>query len=303
MNGTFLWPSTPGEQAHCQLLQGKCTNVLKQAWGVCVPSFLAISLGCTSKLGCQLGHKPQFGPPTTAKNVTLYRLSTPMVLLKLKKFMWRWPRNRFGTAWVAATVTILILAWGEVEGQRKLTKVAATGVLRGLVPRGPTENASSQSIMKVRSWFLDQIEAGMKLHPVEPSVIENSRFWWSSCIQKRKQSAKNAYCHWGAAITAKIYCPTHCFWAQRDRTGLRSSYLPSNECHVLSLEGLVLGLIMLKPPWTVPFCSPPPQGQEELWKECFFIAVENLERCQQVRMPHHHCDGIDHSPLILILHG
>ena len=55
MNGIFLWPYTPGEQEHCQFLQGKCTNVLKQAWGVCVPSFLAISLGWTSKLGCHMG--------------------------------------------------------------------------------------------------------------------------------------------------------------------------------------------------------------------------------------------------------
>ena len=38
-----------------------------------------------------------------------------------------------------------------VEGQRKLTKVAATGVLRGLVPRAPIENASSQSILEVGS--------------------------------------------------------------------------------------------------------------------------------------------------------
>ena len=150
MNGTFLWPSTPGEQAHCQFLPGKCTNVLKQAWGVCVPSFLAISLGWTLKLGCHLGHKCQFGPPTTDKNATLYRPSTPMVPLKFQKFIWRWPRNRFGPAWVAATAKILILAWGGMEGQRKLTKVAATGVLRGLVPRGHTENASSQSILKVR---------------------------------------------------------------------------------------------------------------------------------------------------------
>ncbi len=73
-----------------------------------------------------------------------------MVPFKLQNFMWRWPRNRFGPAWVAATAKILILAWGEVEGQRNLTKVAATGVLRGLVLRGPTENASSQSILNVR---------------------------------------------------------------------------------------------------------------------------------------------------------
>ena len=150
MNGTFLWPSTPGEKAPCQFLPGKCTHVLKEAWGVCVPSFLAISLGWTSKLGCHLGHKCQFGPPTADKNDTLYRPSTPMVPLKFQNFMWRWPRNRFGPAWVAATAKILILAWGGVEGQRKLTKVAATGVLRGLVPRGPTENASSQSILNIR---------------------------------------------------------------------------------------------------------------------------------------------------------
>ena len=150
MNGTFLWPSTPGEKTTCQFLPGKCTNVLKQAWGVCVPSFLAISLGWTSKLGCHLGHKCQLGPPTTEKSATLYRPSTPMVPLKFQNFMWRWPRNRFGPAWVAATAKILILAWGEVEGQRKLTKVVATGVLRGLVLRGPTENASSQSILNVR---------------------------------------------------------------------------------------------------------------------------------------------------------
>ncbi len=118
--------------------------------GECVPSFLAISLGWTSKLGCHLGHKCQFVPPTTDKNSTLYRPSTPMVPLKFQKFIWRWPRNRFGPAWVAATDKILILAWGGMEGQRKLTKVAATGVLRGLVPRGHTENASSQSILKVR---------------------------------------------------------------------------------------------------------------------------------------------------------
>ena len=73
-----------------------------------------------------------------------------MVPLKFQNFMWRWPRNRFGPAWVAATAKTMILAWGGVEGQRKLTKVAATGVLRGLVPRGHMENASSQSILKVR---------------------------------------------------------------------------------------------------------------------------------------------------------
>ncbi len=73
-----------------------------------------------------------------------------MVPLKFQNFMWRWPRYRFGPAWVAATAKILILSWGGVDGQRKFTKAAATGVLRGLVPRAPTENVSPQSIIKVR---------------------------------------------------------------------------------------------------------------------------------------------------------
>ncbi len=60
-------------------------------------------------------------------------------------------RTRTFVEGLSTTAKILILAWGRVEGQKKLTKVVATGVLRGLVPRGPTENAVSQSILRLRS--------------------------------------------------------------------------------------------------------------------------------------------------------
>ncbi len=102
---------------------------------------------------------------------------------------------------------------------------------------------------------------------------------------------KNAYCHWGATITAKIYCPAHFFQSQWDWTGLRSSYLPSNECHVLSLVGLILGLIMLKPPWTVPFSGPPPQGSRHIasfWQESVQMCWNKPGECvYQVSLLYH----------------
>ena len=65
--------------------------------------------------------------------------------------MWKGKKTHTIVEGLATTAIILILAWGRVEGKKKLTKVVATGVLRGSVPRGPTENAVSQSILRLKS--------------------------------------------------------------------------------------------------------------------------------------------------------
>jgi hypothetical protein len=100
-------------------------------------------------------------------------------------------------------------------------------------------------------------------------------FWDPLAAVKGGKVPKNVYCCWGAAITAKIYCLTHFFQSQWDRTDLRSSYTPSKKCQVLSLVGLILGLIVLKPPWTVPFSGPPPQGSRHIANFC----QESVQMC------------------------
>ena len=86
--------------------------------------------------------------------------------------MLRCLRNRPGQARAATKEKILILALYGVVGQRKLTKGAAIGVLRGLATRGLMENATFWSILGVRSSNLAQIEAGLNLHPIRHLEIE-----------------------------------------------------------------------------------------------------------------------------------
>ena len=114
--------------------------------------------------------------PISSKNGTFYRPSTSWLLSNFQIFMLRCLINRPGQARAAATEKILILALYGVVGQWKLTKCAAIGVLRGLVTRGLTENATSWSILGVRSSNLAQIEAGLKLHPMKSSQNQITLF-------------------------------------------------------------------------------------------------------------------------------
>ena len=107
--------------------------------------------------------------PISSKNGTFYRPSTSWVLSKFQIFMLRCLRNRPGQSRAATTEKILILSLYGVVGQWKLTKCAAIGVLRGSATRGLTKNATSWSILGVRSSNLAQIEAGLKLHPMKAS--------------------------------------------------------------------------------------------------------------------------------------
>ena len=165
MSGYYLWPSTPvGRHIvnFCDKSVRICFNKLQEY--MCQVSGLYFLFGL-QKLAWHMMTKV----PISSKNGTFYRPSTSWLLSKFQIFMLRCLRNRPGQARAAATEKILILALYGVVGQWKLTKCAAIGVLRGSVTRWLMENATSWSILGVRSSNLAQIEAGLKLHPTESS--------------------------------------------------------------------------------------------------------------------------------------
>ena len=61
-----------------------------------------------------------------------------------------------------------------VEGQRMLTKVVVLGGLRGLACAALTRNHRSWSILQVRGWELDRIEAGNKLYLASTILYEKT---------------------------------------------------------------------------------------------------------------------------------
>ena len=133
--------------------------------------------------------------PISSKNGTFYRPSTSWVLSKFQIFMLRCLRNRPGQARAATTEKILILSLYGVVGQWKLTKCAAIGVLRGLVTRGLMENATSWSILGVRSSNLAQIEAGLNLHPKKASWIQITLY-----LRLYTQTESTAKCQKGLSL-------------------------------------------------------------------------------------------------------
>ena len=165
MRGYYLWPSTPvGRHIvnFCDKSVRICRNKLQEY--VCQVSGLYFLFGI-QKLAWHMTMKA----PISIKNGTFYRPSTSWVLSKFQIFMLRCLRNRTGQSQASTTEKILILPFYGVVGQWKLTKCAAIGVLRGSVTRELMENATSWSILGVRSSNLAQIEAGLKLHPMKAS--------------------------------------------------------------------------------------------------------------------------------------
>ena len=88
--------------------------------------------------------------------------------------LWREPRNNGA---MPLEQTVLAKAPNDmvgVEGQRMLTKVVVLGGLRGLACGALTRNHRSWSILWIRGWELDRIEAGNKLYPASKSLYEKS---------------------------------------------------------------------------------------------------------------------------------
>jgi hypothetical protein len=88
--------------------------------------------------------------------------------------LWREPRNNGA---MPLEQTVLAKAPNDmvgVEGQRMLTKVVVLGGLRGLACAALTRNHRSWSILWIRGWELDRIEAGNKLYPASKSLYETS---------------------------------------------------------------------------------------------------------------------------------
>ena len=130
---------------------------------------------CLVGLRC-LGFKvPLKGPPTN-KNATFRRRSTPRGRSKFQIFMGGSTSPLFATAWVMIpTKTPIMVPYGVV-GWRKLTNIGDLGHLRRFRPDGLIQTARSRSILGVRSSNLAQIEAGVKLHPLQASRSQNSLF-------------------------------------------------------------------------------------------------------------------------------
>ena len=126
----------PSEQTRCHFPPKKCYNVLQQASGVCVPSFLAIPCGCTSKFRLTYA---ALAPDSCQKHQVMGHIAPyiPMAPSTFQKCMSKWFSNRFGPAWTATTTNIRIPAFVGPMGRWKVTTQGSGRVLRDLVARGP----------------------------------------------------------------------------------------------------------------------------------------------------------------------
>ena len=176
MCGSFLWPTTPGLQAHYWFLPQKSQVSMEYSSGVCVQSLWPASLCWASKNGLTCTDEGTNQVAKTGGNGTFQRPSIPGLESKFQNFIPRWLRNKPGQSWTASSAKILMLAWYGVVGQWKVTKWGAIGGFSQSVTKGLTENDISRSKKCQKCSKLAQIEAGFKLHPIKAPTNQKSLF-------------------------------------------------------------------------------------------------------------------------------
>ena len=139
-------------------------------------------------------------------------------------------------------------------GPENVTKISGLGHLRNLVWNIVTQNVISQSIFIVRSWFLAQIEAGDKLHPMSISWVENSLpqgalFVSKNMVKSQKQPHSCKSSKMAKGVT------WHTFDSLGEIGWVQWAHIIA-QFQLLLLVGSNLGFIVLTPSKMAAFSSP-----------------------------------------------